>query len=166
MDPVAAATGACPLVGWPSSGLSVGVVTCRIIVCDVPGSISLEGSENVRIPGVGDTNGGEKFFVAGEDAGRLAEEARKQVEEAIGVSWYDVPGGGADRAATTLCLLRRAAATVGGGTGHGDDAVRRVLEDASPVALTWIASRAISYMDENGYPELIAPWLEDVTEER
>ena len=120
----------------------------------------------MSIPGIGDTGGGEKFFVAGEDAGRLADDARGQIEQAIGVSWYDVPGGGADRATTTLCLLRRAAATVGGGTGHGDEAVRRVLEDASPVALAWITSRAISYMDENGFPELMSPWLEDVSVER
>ena len=117
----------------------------------------------MQIPGPGDTGRTEKFFVAGEDAGRLAEEAQAQLEQAIGTTWYDVPGGGADRAAVTLCLLRRAAATVGGGTGRGDDAVRRVLEDASPVALVWIASRAISYMDENGFPELIGPWLDDTT---
>ena len=120
----------------------------------------------MRIPGTGDVGDGEKFFVAGEDAGRLGDDARAQLEQAIGLTWYDVPGQGADRAAVTLCLLRRAAATVGGGIGRGDDAVRRVLEDVSPVALTWIASRAISYMDENGFPELMEPWLESAAADR
>jgi hypothetical protein len=44
--------------------------------------------------------------------------------------------------------------------------VRRILEQASPAALTWIASRAISYMDENGYPDAVAPWFpEDLDED-
>ena len=25
----------------------------------------------------------------------------------------------------------------------------------------WLASRAISYMDENGFPEAVAPWIPD-----
>jgi len=29
----------------------------------------------------------------------------------------------------------------------------------SPAAIVWLASRAISYMDENGYPESLEPWL-------
>jgi hypothetical protein len=38
---------------------------------------------------------------------------------------------------------------------HGDAAVRAVLAEASPEALVWVTSRAISYMDENGYPESV-----------
>ena len=115
----------------------------------------------MRIPSADQGRDGEGFFVAGEDAGRLAGEAGALLEQAIGVLWYDTPGSTVDRAATTLCLLRRAGASIGRGIGHGDDAVRRVLEDASPHALAWIASRAISYMDENGFPELMAPWLDE-----
>ena len=115
----------------------------------------------MRLPEAGNRHGRDGFFVAGEDAGRLAEEAGGFLEQAVGVAWYDTPGSAVDQAAATLCLLRRAASSVGGGIGHGDDAVRRALEGASPLALAWMASRAISYMDENGFPELMAPWLED-----
>jgi len=59
----------------------------------------------------------------------------------------------------------RVGASIGGGIEEGDHAVRRVLEQTSPAALMWIASRAISYMDENGYPEAVAPWFpEDIAE--
>jgi hypothetical protein len=37
--------------------------------------------------------------------------------------------------------------------------VRAVLADASPQAVLWLASRAISYMDESGFPEAVEPWL-------
>ena len=113
------------------------------------------------VPRGGQERDGDKFFVAGEDAGRLAGEASELLEQAIGVLWYDTPGSAVDRAAATLCLLRRAGASGGGGIGHGDDAVRGLLEAATPQALTWIAARAISYMDENGFPELVAPWLDE-----
>jgi hypothetical protein len=119
----------------------------------------------VRIPDAGGGRGRDGFFVAGEDAGRLADEAGGLLEQAVGVSWYDAPGSPIDRAAIALCLLRRAAASVGGGIEHGDEAVRRVLEGASPLALAWISSRAVSYMDENEFPELMAPWLEEATTE-
>jgi hypothetical protein len=100
-------------------------------------------------------------FVAAEDAGRLADEVPSQLDRAAGVDWYERPGGDADLAAFTLCRLRRARAGERGGPGHGDEAVRAALEQASHEALVWIASRAISYMDENGFPEAVEPWLGD-----
>ena len=46
-----------------------------------------------------------------------------------------------------------AAARRGAGwPGFGDEAVRRVLGRRSPAAVVWLASRAISYMDESGLP--------------
>jgi hypothetical protein len=39
--------------------------------------------------------------------------------------------------------------------------VRIVLSSASPAALVWIASRAISYMDESGFPEAVEMWFPD-----
>jgi hypothetical protein len=45
---------------------------------------------------------------------------------------------------------------------HGDDAVRNVLALASPEAVVWIASRAVSYMDETGFPESVESWFPDV----
>ena len=100
------------------------------------------------------------YFVASEDAGKLALEAGAAIERAVGVQWYGTIGNDADVAAMKLCLLRRARAGVGGDALHGDAAVREALEGVSPAALVWLASRAISYMDENGYPEAIEPWLD------
>lgn len=98
-------------------------------------------------------------IIASEDAARHAEEAVPQLEHAIGVDWYERPGTAADAASVTLCRLRRARAGERGGRRHGDDAVREVLRATSPEALAWIASRAISYMDESGFPEAVEPWL-------
>ncbi len=47
---------------------------------------------------------------------------------------------------------------------HGDEAVRDSLQQASPDALVWLASRAISYMDESGFPEAVEPWFEQELE--
>lgn len=99
------------------------------------------------------------FPVATEDASRLAVEAGPLLERATNVQWYDVPGSDVDRAALTLCRLRRAVAGRGGGPQHGDEAVRDVLAHASPDALVWLASRAVSYLDENGFPDAVAPWF-------
>jgi hypothetical protein len=38
--------------------------------------------------------------------------------------------------------------------------VRQAHTEASPDAVLWLASRAISYMDENGFPEAVEPWFE------
>jgi hypothetical protein len=107
-----------------------------------------------------DRRGKADYYVASEDAGRLALEVGELVERAVGVQWYGTIGNDADIAAMKLCLLRRAQSGVGGGPLHGDGAVRQALESASPAALAWIASRAISYMDENGFPESLEPFID------
>lgn len=97
--------------------------------------------------------------VAAEDADELALRAVEQVEQAAGVDWYEAAGSDVDRAALTLCRLRRAGAGLRGGPRHGDAAVRATLEQASPEAVVWIASRAISYLDESGFPDAVEPWF-------
>lgn len=98
-------------------------------------------------------------FVAAEDAGTLAARAVEQVERAAGGDWYEEPGTDVDRAALTLCRLRRAQSGLLGGPQRGDDAVRAALEKSSPEAVVWLASRAISYLDETGFPEAVEPWF-------
>jgi hypothetical protein len=100
-------------------------------------------------------------FVAADDADRHAAHAVPQLDRAVGADWYERPGNEADVAAFTLCRLRRARAGQWGGPQHGDEAVRAALEEASPEAVFWIASRAISYMDENGFPEAVERWIPD-----
>ncbi len=100
-------------------------------------------------------------FVAAEDAQWLTENGVTRVDDALGSSWYEQHGTAADLAALTLCRLRRARAGERGGPQAGDEAVRAVLKEADPRALLWIASRAISYMDENGFPEAVEPWFDD-----
>jgi hypothetical protein len=100
-------------------------------------------------------------FVAAEDAGALEEQALPLLDRAVGVEWYREYGTDIDRATATLCLLRRARAAERGGPQGGDDAVRAVLASASPEAVRWLASRAISYMDEAGFPEAVEPWLQE-----
>src|SRR6187431_2512005 len=94
-------------------------------------------------------------FVAAEDSGRLAERATAALARAEGVDWYEENGTAVDEAAFALARLRRAQAGLRGGPRYGDEEVRRVLEQASPEAVLWLASRAISYMDETGYPEAV-----------
>jgi hypothetical protein len=100
-------------------------------------------------------------FVAAEDAGRLADRAKAALARANGVDWYAEQGTAVDEAAFALCRLRRAEAGLRGGPEYGDNAVRRVLEGTDPEVLTWLLSRAISYMDESGYPEAVEPWFPD-----
>ena len=99
------------------------------------------------------------FAIAADDASRLWSEAGPALEEAVDVQWYEQHGTEVDRAALTLCRLRRAMASQGGMPEVGDGAVREVLANASPEAVLWMASRAISYMDENGFPEAVGPWF-------
>ena len=70
--------------------------------------------------------------------------------------------GPIDEAAFALARLRRAEAGLRGGPQAGDEAVRRVLEQASPESVRWLASRAVSYMDESGYPEAVEPWFQQL----
>jgi hypothetical protein len=93
------------------------------------------------------------------DADKLAQEAVPAVNAASGQGWYDDFANPVDRAVVTLCRLRRAQAGRHGQSAAGDAAVRRALEEADPEAVVWLASRAVSYMDEQGYPESLAPWL-------
>ena len=98
-------------------------------------------------------------FVAAEDAGALEEQAIPLLDRAVGVGWYREYGSDVDRATAALCRLRRARAGERGGPEGGDEAVRAVLAAVSPEAVLWLASRAISYMDESGFPEAVEPWL-------
>jgi hypothetical protein len=131
-----------------------------IILFDDRRRISLEGRVNVRIPRADDPRE-TSFVVAADDASAAMDAAGELLERAIEVEWYEEYGTDVDRAALELCRLRRAFAGQRGGPQHGDEAVRALLERASPEATVWIASRAISYMDENGFPEAVAPWIPD-----
>ncbi len=114
----------------------------------------------MRIPRADDPREAPVPIAAG-DAARLWDAAGPLLEQATNVEWYDVPGSDVDRAASALCRLRRATAGRRGAPQHGDEAVRTVLASASPEALVWLASRAISYMDEYGFPEAVEPWIPD-----
>ena len=105
-------------------------------------------------------------FVAAEEVGRLSERAAAALERADGVDWYEENGTAVDEAAFALARLRRAQAGLRGGPRFGDEAVRRVLEDAPPEAVLWLASRAVSYMDESGYPEAVEPWFQELLDPR
>jgi len=96
---------------------------------------------------------------ASEDAAVLSEAATALVGAAVGSSWYEAPDNGADVAVAALCRLRRASAGHSRAATGGDEAVRRVLAEVDPEAVVWIASRAISYMDEQGFPEIVEPWI-------
>ena len=113
------------------------------------------------IPRKGKARSDADFAVATDDAARIFDEAVPLVERAVGVQWYDTFGNDADLAALALCRLRRSRAGLRGGPEHGDAAVREALQEVDPGAVAWIASRAISYMDENGYPEAMAPFFDE-----
>lgn len=113
------------------------------------------------IPRKGNGQRERDFNVATDDAARLADEVGLMIERAVGVQWYEHIGNDADLAALALCRLRRFKGGVRGGPAHGDAAVRDALTAVEPAALAWITSRAISYMDENGFPEALAPYVDD-----
>ncbi|MGH3077261.1 MAG: hypothetical protein ACRDPZ_03665 [Gaiellaceae bacterium] len=110
------------------------------------------------IPRKGDQRADADFVVATDDVARLEAEVGPLVERAVGVPWYEI-GNDSDVAALALCRLRRSRSGLRGATSHGDAAVRDALSSVQPEALVWIASRAISYMDENGFPEAIEPYV-------
>jgi hypothetical protein len=118
----------------------------------------------VPIPRRGESRGAADFVVATDDAARLADTIVPLIERAVGVEWYEEIGNDADLAALALCRLRRSHAGLRGGIRHGDAAVRDALGAVDPGALAWIASRAISYMDENGFPEALEPFVEPETD--
>jgi hypothetical protein len=111
-------------------------------------------------PRKGMVRGAADDFAAAEDAGQLANQAPPAIAEAAGADWYHEHGSGADRAAYVLCRLRRARAGQRQSPTAGDEAVRAALSQADPDAVVWLASRAISFMDENGFPEAVEPWIE------
>jgi hypothetical protein len=115
----------------------------------------------MQIPGREEKGRDTRYFLAAEDAGRLASDATGLVDRATGVEWYERPGSEVDRATFTLCKLRRARAGEKGSPQHGDEAVRVALGNASAPAIVWMLSRAISYMDETGFPEAVEPWFPD-----
>lgn len=113
----------------------------------------------MRIPSGDERGRNPGSFVAAGDASQLRDGASALLDRALGVEWYDRPGSDVDLAAYVLCRLRRARAGERGGPMHGDEAVRVALGQANPEALVWFASRAISYMDENGFPEAVEFWF-------
>jgi hypothetical protein len=115
----------------------------------------------VPIPRKGDRSSDAAFVVATDDAARLADDVVPMLERAVGVQWYEEIGNDADLAALALCRLRRSRAGLRGGPEHGDAAVREALTEVDAGALAWITSRAISYMDENGFPESLEPYVDE-----
>jgi hypothetical protein len=113
----------------------------------------------VQIPGVPEKPRDSSNFVAAEEGQRLADEAIPLLEQAVGVTWYQTMGNEIDRATLALCRLRRAKSGEKGDSLYGDEAVRAALGQASEPALVWLASRAISYMDESGFPETVEQWF-------
>lgn len=90
-----------------------------------------------------------------QDAAAAAEQVRTLLERAQGVGWYEAEND-VDAAVVALCRLRRAGAAARGQSEAGDTAVRDLLADATPETVVWVASRMVSYMDEHGFPELVA----------
>ncbi len=115
----------------------------------------------MRIPGADEKGRDSSNFVAAEDAGARLDQAVELLDRAVGVEWYRQHGTEVDHAALALCMLRRARAGERGAPQAGDDAVRAVLSGAQPEAVLWLASRAISYLDESGFPEAVGPWFPD-----
>jgi hypothetical protein len=89
------------------------------------------------------------------DAQRLTESLRPLMERAKGASWYSEHGNDVDLAVARLCLLRRARAGEHASALAGDEAVRELLEDSDRGAVAWLLTRAVSYMDEQGFPDFV-----------
>jgi len=113
----------------------------------------------MRRPSRDEKKGDSRYFVAAEDAGYFASQVPALVDRAVGVEWYERGGTDIDRAALALCRLRRARGGEKGSPQHGDEAVRLALGSVSTPALVWLASRAISHMDESGFPEAVEAWF-------
>jgi hypothetical protein len=89
------------------------------------------------------------------DVGRLTDVLDATISDAKGTGWYDAPGSAVDVVVARLCLLRRAKSGETASMSAGDDAVRNVLDRADPEAVVWLLTRTISYMDEQGFPDLV-----------
>jgi hypothetical protein len=95
------------------------------------------------------------------DAARLEESLVPLMEAAKNVTWYDAPGREADLAMARLCLLRRARAGASASAAAGDEGVRTLLTETDHETVVWLLSRAISYMDEQGFPDVVpGAWLD------
>ena len=92
---------------------------------------------------------------AAHDLAALAEGIVPLLQRASGVSWYEEEGNDADQAVAALCRIRRAGASARSSSGGGDAAVREMLGLVDPATVTWIASRMVSYMDEQGFPDTV-----------
>jgi hypothetical protein len=110
-------------------------------------------------PRKGVVRGSADDFAAAEDAGQLANQAPAAIDAAAGTDWYHEHGNDVDRAAYLLCKLRRARAGQRQSPTAGDESVRAALSQADADAVIWLASRAISFMDENAFPEAVEPWI-------
>lgn len=118
----------------------------------------------MQIPRADEKGRDSSNFVAAEAAGSYAGEAVRLLDRAVGVEWYSQHGTDVDHAALALCRLRRARAGERGSPQAGDEAVRAVLAQARPEAVLWLVSRAISYLDESGFPEAVGPWFPEAVE--
>ena len=98
---------------------------------------------------------------AAEDAAGSPTRRRQRSTAAPASTGTRSPGTAVDRAALTLCRLRRARAGLRGTPEHGDEAVRAALDGGDPEAVVWLASRAISYLDETGFPDAVELWFPD-----
>ena len=136
-------------------------IGCMIILCDVRVSNEVRRGVNVRIPRADDPRDAPVPLAAG-DASRNCGTPPARFSSRRRAS-----SGTTSREVTSTVRPRRSAGSGAraagryGGPQHGDEAVRVILAAASPEALVWLASRAISYMDENGFPEAVAPWIPD-----
>ena len=79
---------------------------------------------------------------------------------ADGVDWYEENGTAIDEAAFALCRLRRAQAGLKGGPQAGRRGRPAGARAGEPGGVLWLASRAISYIDETGFPEAVEPWFQ------
>ena len=143
----------------PSIQCLLAMVKCRIIFCDVLISISLGGCDehprrqrqNARCR----TSSPPRT-----PSGRLADEATR-VDDRARLDWYEQHGSADDsRGADALPAPAR--------EGRRDGAARRratkpcaACSSRRAGCALWIASRAISYMDENGFPEAVEPWFDE-----
>jgi len=89
------------------------------------------------------------------ELGELAEEIVPVLLRANGASWYEEEGNDVDQAVADLCRIRRAGSSARSSAGAGDAAVRDMLGLVDPGTVIWIASRAVSFMDEQGFPETV-----------
>lgn len=110
----------------------------------------------VQLPGSGKNPPPTEMNPAYTQLGEVADSIGPLLESANGSSWYWDPDNEVDKAIVALCKLRRAGAGAGGIAESGDAAVRDQLAVTSFEAVVWLASRAVSYMDEHEFPEVVA----------